>query len=78
MSEFSDREFILNGRWSGETCCLKKRPKPGEKAGVMGYIDFGVITNNRAPFSIYRQEDGSLAGHYKTIDELLEDGWIVD
>ena len=75
---FDDREFITNGRWSGQTCCLKKRPKSGEKTGVMGYSDFGVITRHRPPYDIYRQEDGSLAAHYETIDELLEDGWIVD
>ena len=76
--QFSDREFITNGRWSGQTCCLKKRAKPGEKAGFTGYADFGVITTNRAPYDVWRQEDGSLAGHYETIDALLEAGWLVD
>ncbi len=74
---FDDRDFILKGRWSGQTCCLKKRPKPGEKAGVTGYSDFGIITNNLFPIDVWR-DDGSLAGNYKTIDDLLEAGWIVD
>lgn len=76
--KFDDRAFIMNEKlWAGETCCLKKLPQPAEKLGVTGYADFGVITTSRFPIDVWRR-DGSLAGHYGTIDELLADGWIVD
>jgi len=45
-----DKKMVRNERlWPGETLCLKKLPKPGEKVGVMGYSEYGVITNSREP-----------------------------
>lgn len=75
---FNDRDFILNSReWSGDCCCLKKRPLPGEEVPGMGYTDYGVITTSRFPLDVWRR-DGTLAARYNTVDELLEAGWIVD
>lgn len=75
----SDAMMIANMRcWPGETLCMKKRPKPGEQVGVMGYSAFGVIANNRLPIIVYLQPNFIEEQHYDSIEALLNDGWIVD
>ena len=70
--------------WPGETLCLKKVPKPGEKKGAMGYSTFGIITNASLPVTIYlrdaedRKRDFSETAVYPTFEAAFEDGWIVD
>lgn len=76
----SDAQMISNERlWPGETLCLKKRPtKPDEKVGVIGYSAFGVITNSRLPLIVYLQPNFITEKRYESIQDLLDDGWIVD
>lgn len=74
-----DKELILNrAKWPGETLCMKRRGKEGEKVGVMGYAAFGVLTNNRAPFIIYIEPNYIKEQKYNSIDEMLADNWMVD
>jgi hypothetical protein len=65
-------------RWPGETLCLKKRPKEGEKTGVMGYSAYGVITTPDLPITIYLRPDFIAAVKYNSVEELLAAGWLVD
>lgn len=64
--------------WPGETLCLKKRPKEGEKSGIMGYTEYGILTNNQLPLIVYLQPNFVVERRYDTVDALLDDGWIVD
>lgn len=77
--QLSDAQMIANKRmWPGETLCMKKQPKPGEKVGVMGYSEFGVITTNKLPIIIYLRPNFVREQKYDSIEALLDDGWIVD
>lgn len=71
-------------RWSGETCCLKRRAKPGEKT-VTGYKDFAVTVpaDHEGKVTIYLRgenpaDDFKQHKTYASIDELIADGWEVD
>lgn len=81
QDRFVDKDFILGGRW--ETCCLKQRPKDGEPKPATGYVAYGVITSSRPPITVYLRgedpkDDFRRTKSYETVDDLLQDGWIVD
>jgi hypothetical protein len=83
MTEFNDREHILNGRW--DTCCVKKRPTGDERPDFMGYSAFGVLTTGRSrPIVIYLramargERDFARTKTYEDVDAMLADGWVVD
>lgn len=65
-------------RWPGWALCMKKRPKPSEKTGIMGYSAFGIITTSQLPLVIYLQPEFDTEVRYNTIEEALDDGWMVD
>lgn len=76
-----DRDYILQGGW--ETCCLKKKPKEGERTPPMGYVAYGVITDPRAPLTVYLRgetprDDFKAVERYDSVDAMLAEGWVVD
>lgn len=85
MNWDEEEERMLNGnlRWSGETLCLKKKAKEGEKAGIMGYSKYGVITKPGFPMEIYLRGE-SAEDDFKdlmvvnSLEEFCELGWMVD
>lgn len=82
-TKFDDLAHMRNSRrWSGETCCLKKRPAKGETAGFMGYSAFGVITSSDEPVTIYLREDNGndfrRTATYENFELAVADGWMVD
>lgn len=90
MSDEFTREkelaMIMNHeKWPGDTLCLKRRPGPGEKSGVMGYTAFGVIASSRAPLTVYLRgaRDFEKTMRYDTAEAMMAeammaDGWEVD
>lgn len=75
----AEAQIISDERsWSGETLCLKRLPKPGEKTGVMGYAAFGIITSSQLPISVWLRPNFAREQLYDTVDALLDDGWITD
>lgn len=65
-------------RWPGETLCLKRKAREGEKNGVMGYAAFGVITTSRPPLIVYLREDFVREERFDSVEDLLAAGWVVD
>lgn len=86
MTITKDQEIKMitdRSRWPGETLCLKKRPTNGEKASIMGYSAFGVLTADRAPFTVWLRgecgkDDFKTKTVYDSLDALIADGWMVD
>lgn len=86
MTITKEREIQMitdRSTWPGDTLCLKKRSTGNEKAGVMGYSAFGVLTADRAPFTVWLRGKGGAADFkhakvYSTLDALIADGWMVD
>ncbi len=64
--------------WPGETLCMKRKPREGEKPGPFGYVAYGIITNNQPPLRVYLQPDFVSEENFDSAEEMLDAGWMVD
>jgi len=69
-----ERETILDSsRWPLRFLCLKQGPCDR----IKGWRQFGVLRSDTAPFVVINRDTGTQMIYY-TVDELLDDGWVVD
>ncbi len=69
-----DKRFIRDSqKWPGPFLPVKnpKHSKPGD------WPDFGIMLRG-IEWNIYEDDQKTIKKEYKNLDELLDDGWMVD